>query len=101
MKSPKNWFRSSPKTVAQSRPQEGSLFTEKETYYAQHERLVQTCLGKYVLIHGSEIKDAYDSHRAAMKAGYDAFGPDTPFLVQQVTKEEIPSCYLRTLECVT
>jgi len=39
--------------------------------------------GKYVLIHGDELVDAYGTYEDALKEGYRRFGLE-PFLVQQI-----------------
>jgi hypothetical protein len=36
--------------------------------------------GKFVLIHGSDVVDYFDTYRDAMKAGYKAFGLDSFFV---------------------
>jgi hypothetical protein len=64
------------------------LHEELETYYKNKQELLGKYNGKYVLIKGKEIIDAYDTQKDAIKVGLDKFG-NTPFLVKKV--EEIES----------
>lgn len=39
--------------------------------------------GKFVLIKGDKV-DVYGTYEDALKAGYDEYGVETPFLVRQI-----------------
>lgn len=40
--------------------------------------------GKFVLIHGEQVKGTYSTYEDAVKEGYETFGLETPFLVKQI-----------------
>lgn len=58
--------------------------------------------GEYVVIQGEEIVDVYTSYEDALKAAFEKFGVDSPFLVKQIqnaehvhqfTREIPPACH--------
>ena len=59
-----------------------SLEKEIETYERELPNLVQRA-GGYVLIHGDEVADIFDSYADALKVGYERFKLD-PFLVKHI-----------------
>ena len=75
------------------------LELEIQTYNAKLPELVAN-VGKYVLIHGSDIIDTFDAYADALKAGYTAFG-DTPFMVKKIAPAEQISFFTRShvFEC--
>ncbi len=63
-----------------------SLEKEKETYLAKLSELEQD-EGKYVLIHGAEVVEVFESYADALSYGYDKFGLE-PFLVKLIEGTE-------------
>lgn len=55
--------------------------------------------GKFVLIHGDEIVDYYDTYEDAIKVGYSKFGLE-PFLVKQIQSIEQAQFISRCIEPV-
>jgi hypothetical protein len=66
------------------------LVTELKTYEAHRNELLGSSLGKYVLIKGQRIVDAFDSVQDALKRGYEEFG-NQPFFVRQVLEVDVPA----------
>ena len=62
-----------------------SLEKELETYKAKLPSLCES-EGKWVLIHGTEIKGIFAAYEDALAEGYKAFGLN-PFLVKQIETE--------------
>jgi hypothetical protein len=60
-----------------------ALEKELETYNRKLQELKADHEGKFVLIHGGEVVEAFSSYEDAIKAGYSQFGL-SPFLVKQV-----------------
>lgn len=52
--------------------------------------------GKYVLIHGDEVRGVWPTVDDALEAGYNAFGLD-PFLVKEITDAEKPRYFSRSV----
>lgn len=50
---------------------------------------LKTDEGRFVLIHGEELVDTFDSYEGAIKAGYSQFGLES-FLVKQIRFLEQP-----------
>lgn len=63
------------------------LEEEIETYEDRKEELLGRHEGKFVLVHGGNIVDVFDSKMDAIKDGYERFG-NQPFLVKQIVKVE-------------
>lgn len=59
-----------------------ALERELATYRAKLEEL-KPLAGKYVLIHGDDVVDTFDSYDDALKDGYEKFGLH-PFLVKRI-----------------
>jgi hypothetical protein len=55
-----------------------ATYNEKLPELKEHE-------GKFVLIHGNEVVDFFAAYEDAIKAGYQKYGVDHPFLVKQVS----------------
>ncbi len=72
------------------------LETEIKTYDQQRRRLLGSCEGKYVLIHGDQVIGAYASKMDAIMLGYQKFG-NVPFLVKQVLRVETPENFVSGL----
>ena len=72
------------------------LQTELKTYERHRDELLGKSEGKYVLVHGTEIKGVFDSKQDAIKQGYERFG-NVPFLVKQILKVEIPHNFVSNL----
>lgn len=71
------------------------LYHEWNTYLREVGRLLaEGNEGRHVLVKGERIVGLWDTHDAAMTAGYQRF-PGQPFLVHQVQERE------RVLRCVT
>jgi hypothetical protein len=71
------------------------LYQEWNTYRREVGRLLaEGSEGRHVLIKGEQVIGLWDTHDAAMMAGYQRF-PGQPFLVHQVQERE------RVLRCVT
>jgi len=60
-----------------------ALEKELETFRSKLQELTAEHEGKFVLIHGHEVVDAFNSYEDALKAGYSEFGLE-PFLVKQI-----------------
>ncbi len=56
--------------------------------------------GKFVLIHGNEVVDLYDTYEDAIKEGYAKFGL-LPFLVKQIEATEQVHFISRFVPCPT
>lgn len=69
------------------------LARELETYEKSRARLLGEALGKYVLIHGSEIVATYDTEGDAIGEGYRRFG-NVPFFVRLVSAVDEPANFL-------
>lgn len=55
--------------------------------YADHLANLLPNEGKFVLIHGDEVIDVYDTYEDALKTGYDKYGLK-PFLVKKIQAVE-------------
>ena len=64
----------------------GVLQKEIETYNAKLPEFLEH-EGKFVLIHGAEVLDFFDTYGDAMKAGYKSCGL-LPFFVKRVARIE-------------
>jgi hypothetical protein len=60
-----------------------ALEKELETYKERFEELKDKHAGKFVLIHGDQVVNAFSSYDDAINAGYAEFGLDS-FLVKRV-----------------
>lgn len=60
--------------------------TELETYRRLRDELVEHYLGKYVLIHGTELVDTYDTFNKAASEAVNRFGKQ-PFLIRRVEED--------------
>jgi hypothetical protein len=72
------------------------LDSEVQTFERNREKLLAMGEGKYVLIHGGEVAGVYESKMDAIAEGYRKFG-NTPFLVKQILKVEIPQNFVSSL----
>jgi hypothetical protein len=63
------------------------LDKELETYRVKLSSLLVN-EGTFVLIHGAEVEDTFDTYGDAMKAGYRLFGL-APFLVKQIERYDV------------
>lgn len=78
-----------------------SMALEKEI--ATYDRELPSLLpneGKYVLIHGDEVVDLFDSYDDALKAGYEKFDLN-PFLVRQIKAIAQIQYFTRDIVCPT
>lgn len=73
------------------------LKKEIETYNAKLPELIGNSLGKFVLIHGSEIEGVYDTYADALKVGYEKFQLN-PFMVKQIAPAERIQFFTRELD---
>ncbi len=64
-----------------------ALEKELETYRQNLPELQQHA-GKFVLIKGEKIEDFFTSYEDAVKAGYQKFGVDNPFLVTRIQAQQ-------------
>lgn len=74
-----------------AQPPPSALETELATY--RHCRADMLAAGKedqWVLIHGVDILGYYPDQDAAIRAGYDRVGLNTPFMVRQVAATDPP-----------
>jgi hypothetical protein len=72
-----------------------ALEKELAAYQAKLQELKQH-EGKFVLIHGDEVIDTFNTYEDALKAGYKQFGLD-PFLVKQIQSVEPVFCFTRPI----
>lgn len=75
------------------------LSVELKTYEANFESLIGAHDGKFVLIHKNKVLGTFDSQMDAVMWGYRELG-NTPFLVKQVTKVDIPLSFVSNLIAV-
>jgi hypothetical protein len=73
--------------------QELATYTSKLSELVAHE-------GKFVLIHGEDVVDVYDTYEDAIKEGYTRFGL-TPFLVKRIEATEQVHFISRFTSCPT
>ena len=65
------------------------LERELETYRRELSRLLtEGHWGKFALIHADQVDSVWDTLDDALRAGYDRFGLDEPFMVKQITDVE-------------
>ena len=55
---------------------------------ANKDRLLREYFDKYILVHGNELINSFDTYEAAAQEGVRLFGTDDKFLIYQVTEEE-------------
>ena len=72
------------------------LVTELKTYEANFASLVAAHEGKFVVVHGDCVLDAFDSQMDAIAWGYRELGNVT-FLVKQVVRVEAPLSFVSNL----
>lgn len=65
-----------------------SLEREIATFHRKLSELRAEHDGKFVLIHGDDVVDAFTAYEDAIKAGYERFGVTEPFLVKRVVAFE-------------
>lgn len=63
------------------------LDKELETYKTHKAQLLATVENEFVLIHGSDIVETFETEVDAIKHGYQEFG-NVPFLVKKVVRVE-------------
>ncbi len=63
------------------------LKEELETYETNKANLIQTDLGKFVLIKGKEIISIFESEKDAINSGFEKFG-NVSFLVKKIEQVE-------------
>ena len=76
-----------------------ALEEELATYQRKLPELIDE-KGKWVLIHGQEVKGIYAAYEDAVKVGYESFGNDKPFLVKKI-EEELTSHFISRDICLT
>jgi len=72
------------------------LVTEVKTYDANFESLLGSREGKFVVIHGDKVLEAFDSQFDAITWAYRELG-NVPFLVKQVLKLDVPMSFVSNL----
>jgi hypothetical protein len=72
------------------------LAAELNAYERHRNHLLATGEGMYALVHGDAIVGVYQSKMDAISTGYQRFG-NTPFLVKQIVKVEIPQNFVSNL----
>ena len=65
------------------------LAPELETYEQHRERLIASDLGRWVLVHDSELAGVFDTQDDAIGEGYRRFG-NVPFLVKEIEAFDTP-----------
>jgi len=70
-----------------------ALELERETYEAHRDELLAQALGKFALVHGSEVVEVFDTKTDAITSGYGRFG-NTPFLVKEIVAVETPQNFV-------
>ncbi|HDY72893.1 MAG TPA: hypothetical protein ENH90_01920 [bacterium] len=63
------------------------LKEELETYETNKSKLIESSLGKFVLIKGKEIVNTFESEKDAINSGFEKFG-NVPFLVKKIEEVE-------------
>jgi len=74
-------------------------FAQELAAYAREKDQLLADAGKFVLIHGDQIAGVWDTYDDALRAGYKAFGVDTPFLVKRIEAIERVQFFGRNLTC--
>ncbi len=78
-----------------------SLETELEIYRKNLPKLLDQ-QGKFVLICGEEIAGIMGTYEDALRAGYEKFGLEKPFLVKEIKEKEKPRFFTRNVrQCHT
>ena len=72
------------------------LSTELRTYEANLESLLGSHEGKFVVVHGDKILEAFDNQMDAITWGYRELG-NMPFLVKQVVRVDVPLSFVSNL----
>lgn len=72
------------------------LEQETKAYWAHVDEL-QGHLGKYVLIHGSDVVDILAAYEDALKQGYERFGLDN-FMVRKIESPETVHHFTRDID---
>jgi len=72
-----------------------ALEKEQATYARELKRLLLN-EGKFVLIHGDEVVDIFDTYNDALKIGYERFKLD-PFFVKEIKAVEQVHFFTRDL----
>lgn len=72
-------------------PHAPPLDAELRTLEAQLPALLRDHAGEFVLIHGCDVVGLYATSDDALREGYARFGPDEPFLAQEVAAPRIVS----------
>lgn len=75
---------------------EKTLEKELKCFNDNLPKLLSTARNKYVLVHGDEIVETFESKEDAIKAGYERVGI-VPFLVKQVKELEDTYNFTSTL----
>jgi hypothetical protein len=66
------------------------LSEENDTYLRVKERyLGHGCEGRWLVIKGERVRGIYDDYEDALDFGYKSIGIDEPFMVRQLTREDI------------
>jgi hypothetical protein len=74
------------------------LQRELATFEARKASLLPAADGKFVLIHGDDLS-VWETYEDALRAGYEKYGVDTPFLVKQVSGFEQVHFFTRDIAC--
>ncbi len=72
------------------------LEAELAAYEREHERLLATARGRWVLVHGGTVVGTYATQMEAVSTGYERFG-HVPLLVKQVQAVDVPPTFSRPL----
>jgi hypothetical protein len=74
------------------------LAKELATYEAQKASLLPASDGKFALVSGDELS-VWETYEDALKAGYEKYGIDRPFLVKQISGIEQVHFFTRDIAC--
>jgi hypothetical protein len=74
------------------------LAKELATFEARQASLLPASDGKYALVHGEDLS-TWGTYEDALRAGYEKYGVDSPFLVKQISGLEQVHFFTRDLAC--
>jgi hypothetical protein len=74
------------------------LAKELATFEARKASLLPASDGKYALVCGEDLS-IWGTYEDALRAGYEKYGVDTPFLVKQISGLEQVHFFTRDLAC--
>jgi hypothetical protein len=72
------------------------LEKEQQTYERELPKLLPSA-GKFALVQADQVVGIFEAYADALKAGYEKFGINTPFLVKQIQAVERAQFFTRDM----